>query len=272
MNGSIAAPSARSGIPLASDISSASSSESSLVVARRVAEDDAPGDPPEGVVARRPSRARRRRALDLVEQRRGLLRGDGRRSGRRAGAAAAGVEHRLGEARGGSAHSSPREIVSASGWKCDHPVALGLGVGGERVGRALEHAAHVGGRRAAAAPGRVITRTQTGPGAVAAAHAARSGRPPGRRRSAASPPRPRARRRRKRPWTALGTITERVEAHVLEQRGARHRRRSARLSRAVRQGANAFSTPSSAGASSGWWRSRTSTIVLPSTQSRPSGV
>ena len=39
-----------------------------------------------------------------------------------------------------------------------------------------------------------------------------------------------------------------------------------------RQGAKAFSTPSSAGASSGWWRISTSTIVVFSTQRRPSGV
>ena len=208
------------------------------------------------------------------EHRRGLLARDGRRSGRRGGGAAGRCRARPRRSARRSRHMLAARDRQRIGLEDAHAVALGLGVGGEGLGRALERAVDVGGGRAAAAPGRARPGPRPGRRSWLRLHAARAGRPPGRRRSPGSPPRPAP---ASAPEDALDSVRdddECVEARVLEQRGALDRRSrlgSARSGELV-QGAKAFSTPSSAGASSGWWRSSTSTIVLLLHPAMPSGV
>ena len=209
--------------------------------AARVAEDDPAGDPPEARVARRPSRARRRRRA-LGEQRLGLLGGDRGEALGEPVRRPAGVEHRLGEARAGCAtarraRSSARRAGSATSRRASAS-------GRRRTGRASPRAP--GGRRPGSSSSSArsrTTRTQTGPAAVAAAHPARAARPPGRRRSArvadARPPRGGGGRS---PGRAFGTTTSALKRAFSSSEALGSPLAALEPAQAsLRQGANAFS-------------------------------
>ena len=116
--------------------------EDAAVVARVVAEDRAQRDAADAEVERVPVEIAVAVGVDLGDQGRALL-GDHRREAlAEAVRRLAGVEHRLVEA----AALLPRPVArdrQRRGLEVLHPAALGVGVGGEGLGRALEHAADV---------------------------------------------------------------------------------------------------------------------------------
>ena len=267
------------GSPLASSISVGEQVASDSSSSRGgVAEDDAPGDPPHGAVKGVPVELSARR-LDAGDQRRGS-------SGADRAEAVGEPMHGLRRCR-----APPRRTAGGS------PTPRRARSSARRAGSATCRAASPRGRartdaasprapaarprsRAPAASGSVPTRTQTGPGAVAAPDA-----PPTVPTAwpvdvePASPPRPRAAGAGTGPARRSGAHLSRVKRTPSTQRGARassasgsavaHRRR---LSRLLARGRRRSPRPPAPGASSGWWRSSTSTIVLPSTHSMPSGV
>jgi hypothetical protein len=155
----------------------------------------------------------------------------------------AAVEHRLVEVTALSPQAGAGDGHGV-GLKGDHPVALGFGVGRERVGRALEGPVHVGGSEQQQRPIAHHPHPHGATGMAAPHPLEKAHRPavdvgPGRRRDGRGAA-------AEDPLHCVGDDDERVEARVLEQRG-----RADAAHASLRQGANAFSHPSSAGPSSG---------------------
>ena len=264
------------GIPFASDISSASSSRQLLVVARGVAEHDPARDPPEraGATASQSSSPRAPRLARSSASASSRATAAKRSASRCSGLA--GVEHRLGEP--APVLPTARRARSSARRAGRPPCPCAWPRGRRRTGRASPRAPGATSSRDEHQQRRVLDHPHPdrarGRGCGACPPAAR---PPGRRRPPWWRPRPPRGGAGRSPGRRSGTTTSALK-RTFSTSAARWAARAPSghsppcAQPTLRQGANAFSTPSSAGASSGWWRSSTSIIVLSSTQSMPSGV
>ena len=230
-----------------------------VVVSRGVAEHDPARDALDGAAASVPAEVSAALGGELAGHQPGLL-ARHRREPIAQPVRAARVQHGLGETAPLAPQLTARDRERV-GLEARHPLALRLGVGGERrTASPPARGPHVGGleqqQRAVADdahPDRAAL--------VAAPHPLEQPDRPAVHVRPASPPRLPAAAAED-ALERVGDDHKRVEARVLEQRGARKIAATLTPRSSLFHGANAFSTPSSAGASSGWWRSSTSTIVF----------